>query len=177
MVAANSINESTTGITGFTGTAFTGSAATQYCVQVGSTTTSTLASITNGTTGQVLTATTGANPSWTTIGTGITWTEETASPVAGVVNHGYILNLGSLLTLNLPSVFAIGDIINVVGKGAGLWTIVANGGDTIHFGTQDSSSGGSVTATNRYDAIQIVGTVANAEWTCTGVSQGNLTVA
>ncbi len=63
---ANSINEQTTGICGFTSTAFVGSPATQHCVQIGSTTTSTLASVTNGTTGQFLGANTGSAPTWQT---------------------------------------------------------------------------------------------------------------
>lgn len=45
MAAANSINESVTGIVGMTGTGFTATPATQYNVQVGGATTSTLASI------------------------------------------------------------------------------------------------------------------------------------
>lgn len=64
---ANSINEATTGITGFSGTAFVGSPATQHCVQVGGATTSTLVSVANGTTGQFLGANTGADPSWQAI--------------------------------------------------------------------------------------------------------------
>ena len=42
MASANSINESTSGITGFTGTAFTGTAVTQYNVITGGATSSTL---------------------------------------------------------------------------------------------------------------------------------------
>lgn len=45
MVAANSINESTTGICGFTGTAFTGTPVTQYNVIVGGSTSSTLTNV------------------------------------------------------------------------------------------------------------------------------------
>ena len=60
----NAINEATTGICGFTGTGFTGSPATQHCVQIGGATSSTLANVTNGTTGQVLTASTGAAPTF-----------------------------------------------------------------------------------------------------------------
>jgi len=108
---------------------------------------------------------------------GMAWTEETASPVSAVINHGYIANLGSLLTFNLPATFAIGDIIHIVGKGAGLWRITASTGDTIQFGNQVTSSGGTITGTNAFDTIQIIGTTANSVWTCTGVSQGNLTVA
>ncbi len=60
----NSINEATTGVTGFTGTAFVGSPATQHCVQIGGSTTSTLSSVSNGTTGQILTAVTGLDPTF-----------------------------------------------------------------------------------------------------------------
>lgn len=70
MAVGNSINEQTTGICGFSGTAFVGSPATIHCVQVGGSTSSTLTSITNGTTGQVLTAQTGADPIWATAGGG-----------------------------------------------------------------------------------------------------------
>jgi hypothetical protein len=53
---SNSINESTTGICGFTSTAFVGSPATQHAVQIGGATTSTLASVALGSSGQVLTS-------------------------------------------------------------------------------------------------------------------------
>lgn len=64
MAVGNAINEQTTGISGFSGTAFVGSPATQHCVQIGGATSSTLANVTNGTTGQVLTANTGAAPTF-----------------------------------------------------------------------------------------------------------------
>jgi hypothetical protein len=107
---------------------------------------------------------------------GMTWSEEVASPVSAAVNSGYIANLGTLLTFNLPGTFAVGDIIAIVGKGVGLWVIDAPAGDTIHFGSSDSTSGGTVTATNRYDCIEIIGTVADTEWTVRS-SIGNFTVA
>ncbi len=65
---ANSINESTTGICGFTGTAFTSTAATQYAVLVGGSTSSTLSNIgPTSTAGQVLqSAGNAANPAFST---------------------------------------------------------------------------------------------------------------
>ncbi len=64
---ANAINESTTGIVGFTSTAFVGSPATQYTVQVGGSTTSTLQSVGPGSVGQVLrSGGAGANPAYST---------------------------------------------------------------------------------------------------------------
>src|SRR5271168_4713810 len=65
--AVNSINESTTGICGFTGTAFTSSPATQHAVQIGSSTTSNLASLAVGTNGQVLIAATTSDPAFASL--------------------------------------------------------------------------------------------------------------
>lgn len=63
--AANSINEGTTGICGFTGTAFTGTPVTQYNTLVGGATSSALVNISPGTSGQVLTSNgAAANPSY-----------------------------------------------------------------------------------------------------------------
>lgn len=107
---------------------------------------------------------------------GLTWTEVTGTSQNAAVDNGYIANNGSLVTITLPSTFAIGDTIRVGGKGAGLWRLTANTGDTIHFGNQDTSAGGSLTATNRYDAIEVVGITANSDWLVLS-SVGNLTVA
>ncbi len=62
----NAINEATTGVCGFSGTAFTSSPATQHCVQVGGANSHLLANVTNGTTGQFLGANTGAAPTFQT---------------------------------------------------------------------------------------------------------------
>lgn len=107
----------------------------------------------------------------------IPWDEITGTSQTAIPNSQYIANNAGLVTITLPATFAVGDIVWVVGKGTGLWSLVAAAGDTIHFGNQDTSAGGSITATNRYDAIQVVCTVANSEWSCNGISQGNLTVA
>lgn len=63
----NSINEGTIGIVGFTGTGFTASPVTQYDVLVGSSTTSTIASVGPGSAGQVLqSGGNAANPAYST---------------------------------------------------------------------------------------------------------------
>lgn len=104
------------------------------------------------------------------------WTEVTDASVNAAVGNGYILNNAGLLTVNLPATFAVGDEIRFCGKGAGLYVLDAPAGDTIHFGNQNTSSGGTVTATNRYDTIHILGTVADTEWTVL-TSVGNFTIA
>ena len=93
------------------------------------------------------------------------------------VNSGYIANNASLVVLKLPTTSRIGSVIEVVGKGAGLWKIAQNAGEQIHFGNINTTSGtgGYLQATLTYDAIRIVCTVADTEWTVTS-SQGNITV-
>ena len=64
---ANSINSTTTGIVGNTGTGFTSSSVTQYDVLVGGATSSTIASVGPGSAGQVLqSGGNAANPSYST---------------------------------------------------------------------------------------------------------------
>jgi hypothetical protein len=96
------------------------------------------------------------------------WTEVTAASVNAAVQNGYILNNAGLLTVNLPGTCAVGDEIRLAGKGAGLYVVDAPAGDTI--------SGGTLTATNRYDSIHLLCTAADSEWTVLN-SVGNFTVA
>lgn len=105
------------------------------------------------------------------------WTVVTGTSQTAAVNNGYIANNAGLVTVTLPAVAAVGSIVHVVGMGAGLFALKGNTGQTINFGNQTTSSAGTCTATQQYDAIQVVCNVANTTWTCTGVAQGNLTVA
>ena len=108
----------------------------------------------------------------------IPFTEITSSTLSMASNNGYILNNPSLLTAMLPSSSSVGDIVWIVGKGVGGWRIAQNSGQTIHFGSQDTTAGagGSLDSTNQYDAIQLLCTAANTDWTCTGIAQGNISV-
>lgn len=112
------------------------------------------------------------------VGGGITWNEVTGTSQAAAVNNGYIANNVGLVTITLPSAAALGSIVKVVGKGTGLWRLSGNTGQTIHFGNTDSTVAGYVQATQRYDAIEVVCTVANTEWTvANGPMGGDFTVA
>lgn len=133
-----------------------------------------------GLAGEVLTSNgAGALPTWQAGGGGgITWNEVTGTSQSAAVNNGYIANNASLVTVTLPSTAALGSTVRVLGKGAGLWKLLANTGQTIHFGNTDSTVAGYVQATQRYDAIEVVCTVANTEWTvANGPMGGNFTVA
>ncbi len=106
------------------------------------------------------------------------FTEVTGTAQAMAINNGYIANNAALVTATLPSMSAVGDLVWIVGQGAGGWQIAQNAGQTIHFGNQDTTTGigGHLDSTNQYDAIQLLCTAANTDWTCTGISQGNISV-
>lgn len=106
------------------------------------------------------------------------FTEVTGTAQAMAINNGYIANNIALVTATLPSTSAVGDLVWIVGQGAGGWQIAQNAGQTIHFGNQDTTMGigGHLDSTNQYDAIQLLCTAANTDWTCTGISQGNISV-
>jgi hypothetical protein len=128
-------------------------------------------------TGGVGATTTGSGSTLTidVSGGGLTWNEETGASVNAAVNNGYITNNGGGVTVNLPGTFAVGDVIRVAGK-AGLWIVDAPAGDTVQIGNTATSSGGTLTATNAGDCLEIVGITANTTWRVISM-MGNLTVA
>ena len=129
---------------------------------------------------QVLTAdsTTPEGVKWAPQASIFPFTEVTGTAQAMAINNGYITNNAALVTATLPSTSAVGDLVWIVGQGAGGWQIAQNTGQTIHFGNQDTTVGigGHLDSTNQYDAIQLLCTAANTDWTCTGISQGNISV-
>lgn len=108
---------------------------------------------------------------------GITWNEVSGTSQAAAVNNGYIANNGSLVTVTLPDTAAVGDVVRVAGYGAGGWKVAQNASEIIHFGPVDTTTGvgGSLASTNRYDAVELVCTVANLEWVVV-TSMGNITI-
>lgn len=131
---------------------------------------------TAGSSGNVMTSDGTNFVSSTPTGGGLIWSEITGTSQNAEVGHGYVPNNAGLVTITLPANFALGDTIIIQGLGAGLWSIVANTGDVINFGSSPTSAGGSLTATNRYDAVLVRGISANSVWAANGL-QGNLTVA
>ena len=110
-------------------------------------------------------------------GSPIAWTEVTGASQNMATNNGYIANNAGLVTVTLPTTLALGDIVEVVGKGAGGWKIAQNAGQTIHFGSLDTTAGtgGSLASTNRYDSIALRCITADTDLSVLGV-QGNLTI-
>lgn len=106
---------------------------------------------------------------------GITWTEVTGTTQAAAVNNGYVLNNAALVTITIPDTAAVGDVIEIVGKGAGGWRIAQNASESINYGIDSTTTGtgGQVNSTNRYDSARLVCITANTTWNIIS-SIGNL---
>ena len=108
---------------------------------------------------------------------GFTWSEVTAASQAMAVQNGYIANRGTLITFTLPVTSIIGDEVQIIGKGAGLYAIAQNAGQTIHYIASDTTTGvgGSLTAIEQYACIELICITANTDWAVSD-SSGNFTV-
>ena len=101
------------------------------------------------------------------IDSGLNWSTITAGTLNAAVNNIYVANHASTpLIATLPSTAALGSLIGLVGlAGSGGWTLTANTGQTIQFGNQVSSSGGSWSSGDAGDSIYVACIVANTVWT------------
>ena len=83
------------------------------------------------------------------------------------VNTGFIANKPTTRTvLTLPATAAVGEIVEVIGKGASGWEVAQNAGQQIHFGIIDTTSGtgGKIQSADRNDVVKIMCLTANTEW-------------
>lgn len=197
MATNNSINCRTQGVVRYDGAGvFDASTLTQYSPLVGGAANAivSLGPLTNG---QIVIGSTGAQPVVGTItpgtgvgvvngagtitinaiGGGLIWTDVTGATQAIAVNNGYTANRGTLITFTLPVSSVYGSVIQIVGKGAGLWTIAQNASQMIHFGAVTSTTGvgGSVSSILQYDVIKLVCSVQDLEWTCVS-AVGNFSI-
>jgi len=97
---------------------------------------------------------------------GVPWVEETTTSRSLTVNEGVVANNAALITMTLPATASLGDLFRIAGKGAGLFKIAQNAGQTIHFVDSDTTTGagGSLTAIEQYCAIEIVCITANTDF-------------
>jgi hypothetical protein len=119
-------------------------------------------------TGSITIASNGAN----------VWVDETGASVTMATNTGYTSDDGAtLVTFTLPTTSAIGDSVEISGKGAGGWTIAQASGQQIHLGNATTTSGasGTLSSTNQYDSIKLRCLTANTIWNTASVV-GNITV-
>ena len=99
-----------------------------------------------------------------------------SSIAVSALGTGYILTGASLQTLTLSTVFNPGNFYAFVGKGAGLWKVVAGSGVSIVWSGGSTSSGGSLASTGQYDNLVIVGLVANTTWQLFSTNSAGLTI-
>lgn len=109
-------------------------------------------------------------------GGGLTFSVITADQTASV-NNGYICNKAGLLLLALPATAAVGSVIEVSGMNTDLgWKITQASGQTIHFGTSDTTTGatGYLASIKKYDSVRLVCNIANTDWIVLS-AQGQIT--
>lgn len=82
------------------------------------------------------------------------------------INNGYICTGGVNLSLALPAVSAIGDIIEITLDGSTSFQITQAAGQSIKIGSGTSTIGvgGSITSTMQGDSIRLVCSVPNLRW-------------
>jgi len=199
MAIGNSINALSAGIQGSDAAgSWTGSAVTQYQVQIGGSNNHTLAGVAVGTNGQLLIGSTGAAPVFATLGTsggisittgagsltingiggGLTWSVVTGSTQAMTSNNGYIANRSGTVAFTLPTTSAVGDLIAVTGINTATgWSISYTTNQQIFFGTASTTiTSGSLASINIRDTVYLVCVTANLTWNVVS-SIGNITVA
>lgn len=101
------------------------------------------------------------------------WYPITAASQQMTSNNGYIANRGTLVTLTLPTTSAVGDLVTIIGQGAGGWLIAQGTGQQIHIGSSASTLGatGTVASANQYDSVDLVCIVASTIWVTRGAPQ------
>lgn len=129
-----------------------------------------------GTSGQVLQVS-GGLPTWATAGGGFappTTTVVTGTSQSATTNNVYVTNNASLVTVTLPTTAGVGDILNIIGLGAGGWKIAQNVGQNIIAGGVYSTTGtsGYISSNNQYDCVYMVCLVANTTWAVVNSSLG-----
>ena len=148
--------------------------------------------------GELLIGVTGADPVAATLtqGSGITilseagaitisatgnesWVDQTTATRAMVTNTGYTANAGaSLITFTLPTTSAVGDVIEINGKAAGLWTIAQAASQQIQASPAATTAGvgGSLSSVGQYDNVRLRCITANLIWTVVSEQTTGLTI-
>lgn len=93
-----------------------------------------------------------------TVNTPMTWTEVTGTSQAMAVFGGYTANNAGLVSLSLPTgTVAVGDVIEVNGKGAGGFRITQAASQQIRYGNLSTTVGvgGSISSSAQFDCIRL----------------------
>lgn len=97
----------------------------------------------------------------TTAQTGPAYSANASTAFTAAVNTGYVLTGGSATVVTLPTTFAVGDRIAIIGQGA-LFTVALGAATNIKvFGNTYTTS---MISANIPDSLVLVATVANTTW-------------
>lgn len=104
-----------------------------------------------------------------------------ATPISGTsatiqMGQTYICTNASLTTLTLPTTFAVGNQVRVIGAGSGLVKIAQNSGQTIHMGTSSSTTGvtGYAQTLDANGGLSLIASAANTDLIVAPAPQGNV---
>jgi len=95
---------------------------------------------------------------------GFAWVDVPGTTQAAAINTGYICSNAGATTVTLPATAAEGSVVGVASANAGGFIFTANGGQTIKFLGQTTTSGGSWTSAEQYDVMIVLCIVANTTW-------------
>lgn len=106
------------------------------------------------------------------------WSEVTGTTQAAAVNNGYITNNAARVVVTLPDTAAVGDLIRIVGKGAGGWRLGQNASESIILNSTTSTVGvgGYIESTNAGDCVEVVCITANTTWRVINSMGGDLNI-
>lgn len=107
----------------------------------------------------------------------MSWVDQTSTPITMTTKTGYTSDDGAtLVVFTLPTSAAIGDTIEIQGKGTGLFQISQAASQQIFMGNVSTTAGtgGNLASTLQYDYIRLkaLTTGATSTWSVCG-SQGN----
>lgn len=108
----------------------------------------------------------GGNPTISSNGGGVTWSNVTSATQGMTANNAYIADRPAGVAFTLPATANIGDTFKLVSK-LGLWTINYSTGQQVTIGTSSSTvTTGSVAASKLGDVITITCIVPNTVFIC-----------
>ena len=114
-------------------------------------------------------STSGSGSTVTVASAGISnWVVDSGTSRTLTVNQGVIFTSASLMTATLPTTAAVGSTIKLICSGTGLFKVAQNASQVIHLGigVTTTGTGGSLTAKNLGDTLELICTVANTTWYC-----------
>jgi hypothetical protein len=97
---------------------------------------------------------------------GISWVETNSASIAAQPNMGFITTRTSTpVQILLPATFTYGDRILVMGSGSGGWSVVANAGQNIQFGSYSTMTAGSINSDIQHSNLELKGMAPSVSWT------------